>query len=510
MIRLVHKIASWFLKRRVEQIEHFIRYPQETQEGQLLRLIERAQLTSWGEKYGYADIQSLEAFRQQVPISSYESFYPYLERAFKGESNVIWPGTTEWFAKSSGTTNDKSKFIPVTDESLSECHFRAGQDMLGVYFHNHPESKLFTGKSLGIGGSHELNRLHGNSRYGDVSAIIVENLPRFFELIRTPSKEIALMPEWDSKVVAMAREVMYEDVTGIAGVPTWTLVLIHYILDDLGISSGDLRAVWPNLELYIHGGVSFVPYREQFKQLIPHTDMNYLEVYNASEGFFAIQNEADRDDLLLMLDYGIFYEFIRPEDLYQEHPRTYVLDEIELGVNYAMVISTNGGLWRYLIGDTVTFTSRNPYKLKITGRTKHFINAFGEELIVDNAEQAISDAAHQTGAIVENYTAAPIYLQGKNKGGHEWLIEFKRAPDDLNAFAHILDQQLKRLNSDYEAKRVGDLALGMPRIHALPAGTFYEWMRKRNKLGGQNKVPRLYNNRKYVEDILNMLAVNRQ
>ena len=507
---VVHKIASWFLKRRIEQIEQFMRYPHETQFLHFKNLIGAASSTAFGRSHHFDEISSIDTFRERVPINTYEEFFPYIERAFKGEPNVIWPGQVTWFAKSSGTTNDKSKFIPVSQETLSECHFQAGQDMLGLYFNANPNSRLFSGKSLSIGGSLGVNPENEAIRFGDVSAVIVENLPMFFELMRTPSKEVALMEDWDKKLEAMAAEIIDVDVTCMAGVPTWTLLLAHRLLEMRQVNPPDLRQIWPNLELYVHGGVSFSPYRPQFDRLIPHSDMHYLEVYNASEGFFALQNDLDKEDLLLMLDYGIFYEFIPLEHLEKDHPPTHILEEVELGRNYAMVISTNGGLWRYLIGDTVMFTSKYPYKIKVTGRTKHYINAFGEELMVDNAEQALKRACEATGAIIDNYTVAPIYLNGHhqngiNKGGHEWLLEFDTDPHALEVFSKVLDQSLKEINSDYAAKRVGDLAIGPPTVRRLPSGTFYSWMKSRGKLGGQNKVPRLSNSREYVEDILRML-----
>lgn len=505
---IVHKIASWLLKRRIEHVESFMRRPHDAQERIWKSLTDTAKNTQWGQKYGYADIKNIDDYRSRVPINDYEGLYPYIERMLKGEPNILWPGRTQWFAKSSGTTNDRSKFIPVSPESLEECHFKAGQDMLSMYFHSYPESKLFNGKSLSIGGSHTINQLNSYSRYGDLSAVILENLPAFYELMRTPSKDVALMDDWDEKIEAMASEIMFKDVTSIAGVPTWTLVLLHHILEKTGFTQ-DVREIWPNLELYIHGGVSFEPYREQFRQLIPHDDMVYLDCYNASEGYFAVQNEWSSNDLLLMLDYGIFYEFLPVENLEDENPKTHTLDEVQIGRNYAMVISTNAGLWRYLIGDTVTFTSTNPYKIRITGRTKHFINAFGEELVVDNAEMSLSEACRKTGASIGNYTACPIYFKGNQGGGHEWLIEFTEEPDSIDLFCEVLDSTLKTLNSDYEAKRSHDLALKAPLIRVLPKGTFHLWMKKRGKLGGQHKVPRLANHRKYVDDILNMMSLSK-
>jgi len=505
---LVHKIASWVLKRRMEEIENFSRHPHKTQELVLSRLIQRARDTQWGKEYGYNDIHSFEHFRSQVPISAYEDIHPWIDRAFQGEQHVLWPGKIENFAKSSGTTNDKSKYIPLTSESIDDSHIKAGQDLLCMYFNNKPESKLFAGKSLSIGGSHQPHPERPEIISGDLSALIVENLPKFYELCRTPSKTVALMSDWEEKLPRMAEEVIQEDVTGMAGVPTWTLVLIQKLLD-MRKDAGNLLDIWPNLELYLHGGVSFDPYREQFKSLIPSDQMSYINCYNASEGFFAVQNELEADDMLLLLDYGVFFEFVPTEHLDEEHPKTFALSEVELDRNYAMIISTNGGLWRYNIGDTICFTSKDPYKIRITGRTKHFINAFGEELMVDNAEQAIAKAASQTGAVIGNYTAAPIYFDGKKNGGHEWLIEFEKAPSDLKVFTRIMDDKIKELNSDYEAKRKGNIAVGFPIVRVMPKGTFHDWMKKRGKLGGQHKVPRKDNDRKYVEDIMHMLSVKK-
>lgn len=502
MKRLVHKLAAWYLKKRIEQIEENIRFPQDTQYKTFTQLIEMAEGTQWGRTYGYKDINNFDLFRQRVPISTYEQFFPFIEKTLQGEENIIWPGKINFFAKSSGTTNDKSKYIPVTMESLTECHYKAGQDMLAMYLHNAPESKLFTGKSLSIGGSHDPVGKDMQAICGDVSAVLLENLPVFYELMRTPSKEVALIKDWDKKVEAMLKEVIYEDVTSIVGVPTWTMVLLNRIFSYLDLSPGEVSLFWPNLEVYFHGGVNFDPYRKQFERLLQIPDMQYIEVYNASEGFFGVQPELHTNELLLMLDYGVYYEFVPIPELANEHPQTLTLDEVGLNTNYALLISTNGGLWRYLIGDTIMFTSLSPYKFKITGRTKQYINVFGEELMVENAERAISIAADATNATVDNFTVAPIYFEGANKGGHEWLIEFTTYPADLRNFIEVLDNSLKRLNSDYEAKRKGDLALGAPLVRILPRGAFYDWMKRKGKLGGQHKVPRLANHRAYVEEIL--------
>jgi hypothetical protein len=424
----------------------------------------------------------------------------------RGEQNVLWPSETKWFAKSSGTTNARSKFIPVSPEALEDCHYKGGKDLYSIFINNYPDTKIFSGKGLGVGGSYRVNEFDPSesSHYGDVSAVIMQNLPPWAELIRTPSIEVALMDNWEAKIEKLARETAKVNVTHIAGVPTWTVLLIQHITDLEKKSS--ILEVWPNLELFFHGAVSFKPYRKLFESLIPSEKMVYWETFNASEGFFGIQDEKDSDELLLMLDYGVFYEFIPVEELNREHPDAIPLWEVEVEKNYAMVITTNSGLWRYNIGDTIKFTSTSPYKIKISGRTKHFINAFGEEVIVENAETAITRACEQTGAVIDNFTAAPIFFDKGKRGGHEWIIEFIRQPGDLNEFIFILDDTLRKINSDYDAKRCKDIALVAPTIHIAAEGTFYNWMKKRGKLGGQNKVPRLSNSREFVDDILAMIA----
>jgi len=501
MIRVVHKIASWVIKHRIDTINRLMRYPHEVQRQWFERLVEKGAETEWGRTYGIEVGMTMDQFRERVPISTYEELYPWIERSLQGEADLLWPGKRTWFAKSSGTTNDKSKYIPVTNETLDDCHFKAGQDMLAIYFHNRPDSQLFTGKALSVGGSHDRHPEFKNARVGDVSAVMTENLPSFYELVRTPSKEVALMPDWESKIEAMAKEVMHEDVTCVAGVPTWTMVLINHLFEKMNIKSRNLHEIWPNLEAYFHGGVSFEPYKPQFQSILPGPQMAYMDIYNASEGYFALQNESDRSDLLLLLDHGMFFEFLPMEELGKEHPQTHLLHEVEKERNYALIISNNSGLWRYMVGDTLIFTETDPFKIRVSGRTKQFINAFGEELMVENAEIAISEASQVTQAMVSNYTAGPIYLEGTSKGGHEWLIEFETAPQDLDRFIDTLDQKLQTLNSDYQAKRTGDIALGRPSIEVLPQGTFLHWMKQRGKLGGQHKVPRLANHRKYLESI---------
>jgi len=491
------------MKKRMHQIELFMKYPDEVQDEWFFNLINAAEGTEWGKKYDYRSIENIQQFQERVPVQNYDTLKPYIERMLNGEQNVLWPSEIKWFAKSSGTTSDRSKFIPVSEESLEECHFKGGKDMLAIYCNNRPDAKMFTGKSLVLGGSHQINQLSPDSFYGDLSAVIIKNLPIWAEMMRTPDMSIALMDNYEEKIEKMARATMDVNVTNIAGVPTWTIVLAKRILELTG--KNNLMEVWPNLELYVHGAVKFEPYQDQFKALIPNDNMYYLETYNASEGFFGIQDQSEEKDLLLMLDYGIYYEFIPMEYFDDENPKTLSLHEVELDKNYAIVISTNAGLWRYIIGDTVKFTSLSPYRIKITGRTKHFINAFGEEVIIDNAEKALIKACSETNAAIKDYTACPIYFKGDDVGGHEWIIEFEKQPIEFNRFIDILDSTLREVNSDYDAKRFKDMALKRPIVHNAPNGTFYKWLKNKGKLGGQHKVPRLANDRKYVEEILEMM-----
>ena len=493
------------MKKRIHQIELFMKYPHEVQDELFRKLILTARPTEFGLKYDFNSITTYQQFRDRVPVHTYENLFVYIERLMRGEQNILWPSEIKWFSKSSGTTNARSKFIPVSQEALDDCHFKGGKDLLSIYVNNYPETRIFNGKGLGVGGSHQLNEFDptASSHYGDVSAVIMQNLPIWAEFIRTPSLQTALMSNWEEKIEKMAVETAQQNVTNIAGVPTWTVLLIQRIVELEGKRT--ILEVWPNLEVFFHGAVSFKPYRNLFHQLIPKNDMVYWEIYNASEGFFGIQDQRNSEEMLLMLDYGIFYEFIPIEESDKENPKVLRLCDVEPGKNYAMIISTNAGLWRYNIGDTVKFTSVSPYRIKISGRTKHFINAFGEEVIVENAETAITKACEATGAIMTNFTAAPVFLEAGKKGGHEWIIEFKSKPHDLSEFTHILDSTLRKVNSDYDAKRSHDLALVSPRIHSVEEGTFYNWMKSRGKLGGQNKVPRLSNTREYVDDILKMI-----
>jgi len=499
----IHSIISWATIKRMNQIELFEKYPVDVQNEQLFHLVNIAKNTDFGKKYDFASINNMQMFKEKVPIFTYETFVNYIEQIRKGKQNVTWASDIKWFAISSGTTSDKSKYIPVSDESLEDCHFRGGKDVIVLYTSNFPGRSVFTGKSLVIGGSQQINRYKNEMYYGDLSAVLIQNLPLWGQILRTPNRKIALMDEWEDKIEKMSQATINDNVTNISGVPSWTLVLIKRILEITG--KKNLIDVWPNLELFVHGGVSFNPYKEQFKELIISKEgINYLETYNASEGFFAIQDYPNSDGMLLMLDYGIFYEFIPMENFGEENPKTLGLDKVELDKNYALVISTNGGLWRYVIGDTIKFTSKYPFRIKITGRTKHFINAFGEELIIDNAEVALKKACDRTGAKIREYTAAPIYMTDKRNGGHQWLFEFFKMPDNIEHFTEILDTTLKAVNSDYEAKRYKNISLSPPEVVVAKEGLFYNWLKEKGKLGGQNKVPRLANNRDYINRLLEM------
>jgi hypothetical protein len=501
---LLNSILTWVMKKRIHQIELFIKYPHEVQDELFKRLIQTARGTEFGKQFDFNSIQNYSQYRDRVPVHTYEQLFPYIERLMKGEQNLLWPSEVKWFSKSSGTTNARSKFIPVSQEALEDCHFKGGKDMLSIFVNNHPNTTIFDGKGLAVGGSHQQNDYDpsATSFYGDVSAVIMQNLPVWAQFIRTPSLETALLSNWEEKIEKLARETAKENVTNIAGVPTWTILLIQKIVELE--NKRNILEVWPNLQVFFHGAVSFTPYRNLFKTLIPSDQMVYWETYNASEGFFGIQDRTDAGDMLLMLDYGIFYEFIPVDEIDSENPRALRLDEVELDTNYAMLITTNAGLWRYNIGDTIKFSSLSPYRIKISGRTRHFMNAFGEEVIVENAETAITKACEETGAIIDNFTAAPVYFEAGSKGRHEWVIEFKKEPARLQQFVTVLDQTLRDINSDYDAKRAHDLALTEPAVHRVREGTFYQWMKKRGKLGGQNKVPRLSNTREYVEDILRL------
>jgi len=500
---LLPSIFNLVNSQRLKQIDNFRRYPVETQKEIFSYLLKKASGTEWGLKYRYASISSLKDYQERVPLQTYDDLIPYVERMGKGEQNLLWPGKIRWFAKSSGTTSSKSKFIPMSREALEESQYRAIKDILAIYFNNNPATRIFPGKSLTLGGSHRIDQFGSGALCGDLSAIMIENSPFYAEFVRTPKKEIALFDDFEKKLELITKATVKQNITNFSGTPSWYLSLIKYILGYTGKSS--LLDVWPNLEVFFHGGISFSPYREIYKKLIPGDRMHYMETYNASEGFFGIQDDPESSDMLLMLDYGIFYEFIPACNIGNPDARAHGIGEVEEGVNYAIVISTNGGLWRYIMGDTVVFTGTDPYRIRITGRTKHFINAFGEEVIIDNAEAALREACKATGAIISEYTAGPVYMGTSSKGSHEWIIEFEKIPSDTALFTEVLDATLKLVNSDYEAKRFRDINLVLPVVRVAQAGTFLNWMKSKNKLGGQNKVPRLSNTREYIEELYNFL-----
>lgn len=502
-----NSIFSWIVKKRIHQIDLFKKFPLEVQRELFSNLVSTAAFTEYGMKHKFNEIATYQEFQKLVPLTEYADLKPYIDRVIEGEQDILWPTETKWFAKSSGTTAARSKLIPVTIESLEECHYKGGKDLLSLYYHNYPDRKLYNGKHLIVGGSAQVNYLSDDSYFGDLSAIIVKNLPWWAEIRRTPAKEIALMSEWEEKIEKMAQSTILEDVYIIAGVPSWTLVLAKRVLEITGKAT--LKEVWPNLELFMHGGVSFEPYRDEFKRIIGFDEMHYVETYNASEGFFGIQDEIGNPGMLLMLDYGIFFEFI-PMESYKGTASTEVLTlgDVELGKQYALVISTNGGLWRYIVGDTIVFTELNPYRFRVSGRTKSFINTFGEEVIVENADKAIAAALKASNAKLRDYHVCPIYMENGNKGAHQWLIEFIEKPTDSDLFLTVLDQTMREVNSDYDAKRYKDMVLTRPVITVVPNGGFDGWLKSINKLGGQNKIPRLLNDRTIAEQILEVLHLN--
>ncbi|MEC4112896.1 GH3 auxin-responsive promoter family protein [Myroides pelagicus] len=498
---IINSIASWILKKRIHQIDLFRKYPNEVQQDLFNSLIKTNEKTLIGKQFGYESINNYETFSERVPLFRYEEFEPYIERSRRGEANIFWPEPIRWFAKSSGTTNAKSKFIPVSNEALELCHYKAAKDLLCLYLNNNENSQLFTGKSLRLGGSKQLYE-DKNTFFGDLSAILIDNMPFWAEFSSTPSNKTSLMSEWESKMNAIIQEVRNENVTSFAGVPSWMLVLFNRIIEETG--KHDLHELWPNAEVYFHGGVSFEPYREQYEKLLPNKGFRYYEIYNASEGFFAIQDQNNCNELLLMLDYGIFYEFIPMETFGTSNQKIVPLSAVEKDKNYAIVITTNAGLVRYLIGDTVRFTSLLPYRIKITGRTKHHINVFGEELMIENTDRALAKTCSEFNAEVAEYTVAPIFMAGKDKGAHEWIVEFTKEPENIHLFSEVLDKNLQALNSDYEAKRANNMTLNPLVFHKARKNLFYDWLKGKDKLGGQHKVPRLSNERKLMEELLQM------
>ncbi|WP_018628399.1 GH3 auxin-responsive promoter family protein [Niabella aurantiaca] len=489
------------------RIDGWRSHPLDAQREVLQNLVTSAQYTEFGRKYHFSSLYHIRDFKKAIPIHEYNDLKPYIERCMNGEQNVLWNSPIFWFAKSSGTSGDKSKFIPISEESLVDCHYKAAKDVLTMYYQFKPDSTMLTGKGLVLGGSHNINALNEEVQFGDLSAVLLQNSPFWGHWLRTPELSIALMDDWETKLEKIAAQAIRENVTSVSGVPTWTLVLFKRILEITGKSL--IADVWPGLELYMHGGVSFTPYRDQFKKIVGK-DIHYLETYNASEGFFAAQQVPGEEGMLLFTDHGIFMEFMPVSEYGSAQPQTIGLKDVELYTNYAPVISTNGGLWRYLLGDTIRFISKNPFRIVVSGRVRHFINAFGEEVIIDNTDKAIQLACQQTGAVVNDYTAAPVYFSDEANGGHEWLIEFEKIPESLAVFVQHLDAALKAINSDYEAKRHKDIALKMPVVHALPKGLFIDWLHHKGKLGGQHKVPRLSNDRALLEEILSFYGSKKE
>ncbi len=501
-LNLLTKSFALYSNLRLIEIDRIAKSPMKVNEDFLLDFINENQDTEYGRKYNFANIKTLADFGKQVPIITYEEVAPYIERMMKGEENILVKGLVENFSKSSGTTA-RSKFLPVTEESL-ESAVRAGQDQLIFYLKNNPKSSVLEGKTIFLGGS--LDKIKDNPEIftGDVSAILMHELPSFWQYFREPSLEIATMQNYEEKIAKIIEATIDQDIRSLAGTPTWTLALINKIVEKKQVKN--ILEVWPNLEVFFHGAVSFAPYREIFKQMIPTPNMHYVEIYNASEGFFAVQDDISRNgEMWLAPDYGIFYEFIPMSEYGKENPKVYTMADVKVGENYALVMTNNSGLYRYVIGDTVTFTTLFPHRIKITGRTKHFINAFGEEVLVHNTDEALRITCEQTNSNIADYTAAPIFMKESEGGGHEWIVEFIKEPENLENFIDILDSTLRSLNSDYDAKRKGDIVLKKLTLHKVPSGSFYNWMKSRGKLGGQNKVPRLSNSREYLESILEFL-----
>lgn len=505
MRKWVNQGMKWYLAQRYKGIENFMKHPHQVQDALLTQLIQASKYTKWGKMYHYNTIKTYQDFASQVPINDYEALKPFIRRMMYGEKDVLWSGQVEWYSKSSGTTNDKSKYIPVTNENLKRCHIRGTWDTMSIVYHNLPEAKQFEHKTLLMGGSWQTFDDYPKTKIGDVSSIMIEHMPNIARPFFTPEFETALYPDFEVKLNRIAEIVSKEkDMVMIGGVPTWTVVLFRKILEITGKSN--ILEVWPSFQVYTHGGVSFTPYKEQFKAFLPSDDVKYFEIYNASEGFFGIQHDPTEEDMLLLLNNGIYYEFIPSTEWNKKEPKAIPLSEVELGENYALVISTNAGLWRYTPGDTITFTSKTPYKIKITGRTSQFVNAFGEEVMVANTDKALAATCQELDVVVSDYTVAPIYFSNTGKGGHQWLVEFEKAPLNSARFNKLLDENLQKVNSDYEAKRYKNMALEQLSITSLPVGTFHNWLRFKGKYGGQHKVPRLANHRKYVEEILGFLG----
>ncbi len=502
---LANTLFRWFIAMHYRNMKRWLHDPHGAQAQVWQELIESAGDTEWGRKYRFKDMESVADFQATVPISEYDDLKPYIERMMLGEADILWHGVVQRFSKSSGTTSDKSKFIPVSDENLDTCHLKGGHDIMAAWYHNNPYSKLYKGKLMALGGTHKPLATHPDTVVGDVSAIMLDTMPFYAKYFFAPTLDVALMDKWEDKIEQMAQQLVKENITMMSGVPTWTLVLLRRISEITG--KQNLLEIWPNFEYYAHGGVSFEPYRAQFRHFLPEK-VRFINVYNASEGFFAAQLDNEGSDMTLLLDNGTFYEFVPIDELEKPKPKALQLHEVSLDTNYALVISTNAGLWRYLVGDTVRFTSLKPYKIQISGRTKHFINVFGEEVMVENTDRALAQTCQELGGTINEYTVGPIFMEGiAGKGGHEWVIEFNTEPANLSAFAETLDKNLQHLNSDYEAKRYQGIALQALKLNTVPIGTFHTWLRNKGKYGGQHKVPRLSNSRKYLEDILKIGSV---
>jgi hypothetical protein len=506
-VNVVTDILSFFIKRRKQRIADFKQFPVETQTEVFRNLIERAKFTDFGKKYDFPKISTIKEFQESVPVQTYEKFYPWIERTLKGEKNVTWPSDIQWFSKSSGTTNSRSKFLPISEESLDECHYKGGRDMLTLYFENVNESRLFEGKSISIGGSLHPNPFNAETQAGDVSAIMTKNLPKWAEYFRLPPPEVALLDKWEEKMEAMIASCTFENITGMAGVPTWIVLFLEQIMERQ--KAKNMLEIWPEFEVFFHGAVAFAPYRKMFKEkFFPSSQTRYLEIYNASEGFFGLQDDLSLDDqMLLMLDYGIFYEFLPMSEWEKTYPVALTLDEVELDTPYAVIISTNAGLWRYKIGDTVKFTSKYPHRIKIAGRTKHFLNAFGEEVMVENADLAWTVALASQNLSLKEYTGAPIFMTDDSNGSHEWIVEYQGQIENEEALIAAFDAKLREINSDYDAKRHKDMALRMPTVYFVAEGSFMKWLAFKGKLGGQHKVPRLGNDRAMLEEVKGILGI---
>ncbi len=496
----INTVASWMLKKRIHQIELFEKYPLDVQNEELKKLIQISKNTEFGKQYEFSSIDNYETFSERIPSFTYEEYFPIINKTINGNQNIFWPEKIKWFAQSSGTTNSKSKFIPVSNSSLDNCHFKGGKDMLCLYLNNNENSNMFLGKSLRLGGSRKIYE-NNDHYFGDLSAILIDNLPVWAELISTPNNEISLMDKWDEKIDAIIKGTLQEDVRSLAGVPSWMLTLLNKLLETTGKKYID--EIWKNLEVYFHGGVSFKPYRSEFNNIISNKKFKYYEVYNASEGFFAIQDQNESDELLLMLDYGVFYEFIEINNTNQSE-KIIDLSNVEIGVNYALLITTNSGLWRYKIGDTIVFTNLKPFRIKVSGRTKHFINTFGEEVIIENVEKSLEIALKKFNCTIKDFTVAPLYMKNGKKGKHEWMIEFIKEPNNIDEFMEEIDFQIQNNNSDYKAKRFKNITLDRPKLIRARKNLFYDWLKKKKKLGGQNKVPRLLNERSFLEELIEM------